>query len=74
MVYRSTITSRWLVSYRSGNEPEFTDAAVKTLVNSGMIHSCYSDCPDDAYWLDATVDVEAAMAERLRRKSRKDAQ
>jgi hypothetical protein len=77
MVYRGHKTGRWLVTYRSDGKPdcpEFTDAAVRDLIDRGEIRSCYSNCPDEAYWLHQTIDVDAAMAERPRRMSRKDAQ
>lgn len=68
-VYKGT-DGNWYVTYGGGI---FSEAAVFKLVRSGKIHSCYSDCPDEAYHVGRTIDVGATKSERRKHKKKRDA-
>jgi hypothetical protein len=67
MVYRGQRSGLWLLTHRSADDPVFYDPAIRELIARGVLHSCYSTCPDEAYWLYPTVDAEAVKAKRRKR-------
>lgn len=66
-VYRAQ-DGGWFVTYGGG---EVSPSAVHALISRGAIVSVYSNCPNDAYHVGRTLDVEATMA--LRKKHGKSA-
>lgn len=69
-VYRGRDGSGWYVTCGGGR---FSESAVKTLIDAGHIHSCYSDCPNDAYHVGKTLDCKATIEERKKHRRGKDA-
>lgn len=60
-VYRGDGTNQWFVTYGGG---EASAEAVQELVAAGKIRSLYSNCPNDAYHVGRTIDMEATVAAR----------
>ncbi len=60
----------WWVTYGGG---EVSADAVRELVERGFIRSVYNSCPDEAYHVGRTLDVDATMAERKKHRRGKDA-
>lgn len=69
-VYRAQNGSGWYVTYGGG---QWSEEAVMWLVNSGRIRSVYSNCPNDAYHVGRTLDIERTVAERKKHRHAKDA-
>lgn len=51
----------WFVSYGGG---EVSRTIVQNLVAQGLIASCYSDCPKEAYHVGRTWDVQRTLEAR----------
>src|SRR5690348_6852294 len=63
MVYRfKDRHNEWGLTH--GHGLRVAPALVRSAVKAGILHSCYSNCPDDAYWLGSTIDVDATLERR----------
>jgi hypothetical protein len=68
-VYRGE-SGEWWVTYGGG---QASYEAVSELLQRNLIHSVYSDCPNDAFHIGKTLDVQATIAERKKHRRAKDA-
>ena len=70
-VFKSRDDARqWYVTYGGG---PVSAEVVQELVKAGSIRSVYSNCPNDAYHVGRTLDIERTLAERKRHRRAKDA-
>lgn len=60
----------WWLTYGGG---EVSPHAVRDLLGRGIIQSVYSDCPNEAYHVGKTLDIQATLEERKKHRRAKDA-